>query len=99
MVKQTKVSGYGFVIRFLVTAWLAVLLLSCGVPSPAERPNILFIIVDDLRPELGCYGNEEIRTPHIDRFAQEALVFTRAYCQQAVCGASRPTFCCISWQG
>lgn len=57
--------------------------------APEERPNILFVIVDDLRPELGCYGNAEIKTPHIDRFAREAVVFTRAFCQAAACAPSR----------
>ncbi len=52
-------------------------------------PNILFIPVDDLRPEMGCYGNAYIRTPNMDRLAQEGVVFTRAYCQQAVCNPSR----------
>ena len=55
----------------------------------AERPNVLFIAIDDLRPELGCYGNESIRTPHLDAIAAEGTVFTRAYCQQAVCSPSR----------
>jgi iduronate 2-sulfatase len=51
--------------------------------------NVLFLAVDDLRPELGCYGNGLIRTPNLDRLAVRSLVFDRAYCQQAVCGASR----------
>ena len=55
----------------------------------AMRPNVLFIAIDDLRPELGCYGAEQIKTPNIDRFAEQALVFNRAYCQIPVCGASR----------
>lgn len=54
-----------------------------------SRPNILFIPVDDLRPELGCYGSTTIKTPNIDRIAKEGVVFTRAYCQQAVCNPSR----------
>ena len=45
--------------------------------------------MDDLRPELGCYGHRRVKSPHIDRLAAEGLVFTRAYCQQAVCGQSR----------
>ncbi len=63
-----------------------------GVPgSVAEthRPNILFIAVDDLRPELGCYGRDYIKSPNIDRLARAGLVFNRAYCQQAVCSPSR----------
>ena len=52
-------------------------------------PNILFIPVDDLRPELGAYGNKFIKTPNIDRLAEQGVIFTRAYCQQAVCNSSR----------
>lgn len=53
------------------------------------QPNILFIPVDDLRPELGAYGDEFIKTPNIDRLAKAGVTFTRAYCQQAVCNPSR----------
>jgi iduronate 2-sulfatase len=53
------------------------------------KPNILFIAIDDLRPELGCYGNEQILSPNIDKLASEGLVFNRTYCQQAICMASR----------
>ena len=52
-------------------------------------PNILFIPVDDLRPELGCYGNTIVKTPNIDALAKNGMVFNRAYCQQAVCNPSR----------
>ena len=54
----------------------------------AEQPNVLFIAVDDLRPELATYG-AEVRTPNLDRLAASGIRFDRAYCQQAVCGASR----------
>ncbi|MEI7676620.1 MAG: sulfatase [Bacteroidales bacterium] len=53
------------------------------------RPNVLFIVVDDLRPELGCYGVSHVKTPNIDRLAKSGVVFTRAYCQQALSGATR----------
>ena len=52
-------------------------------------PNVLFLVSDDLRPELGCYGNSFVKSPNIDRLAQRGVVFTRAYCQQAVCSPSR----------
>ncbi len=89
MRKNKWVLGSCFFIKLAAAAGLTFVLLSCGGSSAVERPNILFIIVDDLRPELGCYGNAEIKTPHIDRFAQEAFVFTRAYCQAAACAPSR----------
>lgn len=53
------------------------------------RPNILFIPIDDLRPEMGCYGNSIIKTPNMDKLAANGVVFNRAYCQQAVCNPSR----------
>jgi arylsulfatase A-like enzyme len=54
-----------------------------------SKPNILFIAVDDLKPELGCYGNKLIKTPNIDRLAKMGTVFLNNYCQQAVCGPTR----------
>lgn len=51
--------------------------------------NVLFIAVDDLRPELGCYGKQQIVSPNIDSFAKEAIVFNNAYCSQASCTESR----------
>ncbi len=57
-------------------------------PPRGPRPNVLFIAVDDLRPELGCFGTRAL-TPQIDRLAATGLQFDRAYCNQAVCGASR----------
>ena len=53
------------------------------------RPNVLLIIVDDFRPELGCYGVNEIISPNIDRLAEKGLVFNNAYCSQALCNPSR----------
>ena len=56
--------------------------------NSALRPNLLFLAVDDLRPELGAYGSK-FKTPNMDRLASRGTLFERAYCQQAVCGASR----------
>ncbi len=66
-------------------------LVSCGQNKPAkqEKPNILFIAVDDLKPVLGCYGDSIIKTPNIDRLAAMGTVFQSNYCQQAVCGPTR----------
>lgn len=67
-----------------------ILFLCCLALNAAEKPNILFIISDDLSAEsLSCYGNEHCRTPHIDSLAQRGMKFTRAYCQYPVCGPSR----------
>lgn len=55
----------------------------------AARRNVLFIAVDDLRPTLGCYGDEVAVTPHLDALAERGTTFLRAYCQQSVCNASR----------
>jgi iduronate 2-sulfatase len=57
--------------------------------AQTNRPNVLFIVVDDLRPELGCYGRDYIKSPNIDRLARAGMVFDRAYCQQAVCSPTR----------
>ncbi len=54
-----------------------------------KHPNILFIAVDDLRPELGCYGSEVALSPNIDKLAESGTLFENAYCQVPVCGASR----------
>ncbi|MEN8250042.1 MAG: sulfatase [Bacteroidota bacterium] len=54
-----------------------------------QHPNILFISIDDLRPDLGVYGNEDIITPNIDKFASEGVTFLRTYSQAAVCAPSR----------
>ncbi|WP_299676587.1 sulfatase [uncultured Tenacibaculum sp.] len=53
------------------------------------KPNIVFIAVDDLRPELGCYDSDIAITPNIDKLASTGLTFNKAYCQEAICSPSR----------
>ncbi len=63
---------------------------SLSIRAQAKKhPNILFIAVDDLRPQLGCYGHPKMQTPNMDKLAAKGTLFERAYCQVAVCGASR----------
>ena len=61
-------------------------------PSEAQtqnHKNVLFLAVDDLRPELGCFGYDFIKSPNIDMLASRSMKFERAYCQVAVCSPSR----------
>lgn len=68
---------------------LSLALIDASQAFGQAKPNILFIAIDDLRPELGCYGSPIAKSPHIDRLAAEGLKFNRAYCQQAICSPSR----------
>eukprot|EP01046_Picozoa_sp_COSAG06_P011748 COSAG06_NODE_675_length_13163_cov_8.046387_5_plen_481_part_00 len=62
-------------------------------PAPKGAKNVLFLISDDLRPEmLEAYGQQQMITPHFDKLAKESLVLNRAYCQQAICGPTRNSF-------
>jgi len=60
-----------------------------GSATAAERKNVLFIAIDDLRPDIGAYNFSLAHTPNIDKLAKEGLTFKRAYAQQAYCGPSR----------
>lgn len=73
-------------------AFTASLLAPCAARAAADPLNVLFITVDDLRPQLGCYGDRMVKTPHIDRLAARGVVFERAYCQMALCSPSRTSF-------
>ncbi|MCD6347939.1 MAG: sulfatase [Bacteroidales bacterium] len=72
--------------------WSLALILFSLAPSctnEQKHPNILFIAVDDLRPELGCYGADYIHSPNIDKLASEGYLFTNHYVSVPTCGASR----------
>lgn len=72
--------------RIILTS--LVLLLAAPAPA-ATQPNVLLILVDDLKPLAGTYGDALAKTPAIDRLAARGVRFDRAYCNQAVCGPSR----------
>ncbi|MBI1311312.1 sulfatase-like hydrolase/transferase [bacterium] len=73
-----------------VRLWLAVFLLLAVSPSiAAERPNVLLLCIDDLRPELNCFGKDYIHSPNIDALAARGRAFQRHYVQAPTCGASR----------
>jgi iduronate 2-sulfatase len=69
---------------------IAALIFSTAATAQ-ERPNVLLLCIDDLRPELGCYGKDYIVSPHIDSLAARGTAFTRHYVQAPTCGASRFT--------
>ena len=77
----------------VVFVWAAQVWPACCVPVSAEevrsKKNVLFIAVDDLRAQLGCYGDGEIVSPNIDRLASQGVLFKSAYCNVPRCGASR----------
>jgi len=86
-VKHFLTLVYKIVMKALFSIFLSFVILHS---SFAATPlNVLFIAADDLRNDLGCYGHAEVKTPHLDRLAKRALVFNKAYCQQAVCNPSR----------
>eukprot|EP00035_Acanthoeca_spectabilis_P013240 m.243633 g.243633 ORF g.243633 m.243633 type:complete len:530 (-) comp15837_c0_seq6:807-2396(-) len=72
-------------------------IIACGASARAgtstpTRHNILMIVVDDLRPQIGAYGESYMRTPNMDKLASEGIIFTRAYVQQSICGPTRNSF-------
>lgn len=75
--------------KILSIGFGVLLSLSTLLTEASEKTNVLLFFIDDLRPELGCYGKAYIKSPNIDALASEGILFERAYCQQAICAPSR----------
>lgn len=73
-------------IRFSITACV---LAGCLSLAGAETPNVLWIYVDDMSDWMGCYGDDTVATPHIDRLAKKGVKFERAYMPSPVCSSTR----------
>ncbi|MGB7343957.1 MAG: sulfatase [Pirellulaceae bacterium] len=76
-------------IRFIL---LCCFLFSESLANADERPNVVWIIADDLGPELGCYGYPDVQTPNLDRLAAGGTRFTNAFSTAPVCSSSRTAF-------
>ncbi|HIE99947.1 MAG: sulfatase [Fuerstiella sp.] len=83
-------------IRFDCRLLLLIGIVAASIGGPiavaTDRPNVLFLICDDLNCDLGCYGHPLVKTPNIDRLAAKGVRFEHAYCQYPLCGPSRASF-------
>jgi arylsulfatase A-like enzyme len=68
---------------------VSVALPSVAVAAPVSRPNILWILAEDICPDIACYGTKAVKTPNLDRLAAEGVLFKHAYSTAPVCSASR----------
>lgn len=87
--RQILAGGLAAGVHTLLSPALSRMGFSVCTDKKKKRPNVLFIAIDDLRPQLGCYGTPFMVTPNIDTLAGKGTLFLRTYCQQAVCNPSR----------
>jgi iduronate 2-sulfatase len=86
--RQKNFAAFTLAVFAALSTASALSLVALAAPTN-DRLNVLFIAVDDLKPALGCYGDQAARSPNIDRLAAEGVRFSSAYVQQSVCAASR----------
>lgn len=89
MIKKWHLSLYSLLISF------PTLVLSAENTSknePAERPNIVWLIAEDLSPDFGCYGNSLVKTPNINKLSERGIIFENAFASCPVCSPSRSAF-------
>lgn len=77
--------------KLIVAGYAMLLLLSGTIASAAERPNILWLTSEDNSPYLGCYGDEQAKTPNLDRLAAEGVRYRHAFANAPVCSTARTT--------
>uniref|UniRef100_A0A1X7TB52 Sulfatase N-terminal domain-containing protein n=1 Tax=Amphimedon queenslandica TaxID=400682 RepID=A0A1X7TB52_AMPQE len=87
--KLYKILGQAGLRKVLLQIMLHKNSLTFILATNAQKKNVLFFAVDDLRPELNAYGFDFIKSPNIDTLASKSMLFERAYCQIAVCSPSR----------
>ena len=87
MLKMNSISKKLFIL--ILCSFSTISVFSENPQKPADIPNILFIAVDDLKPWVTAYGDKHAKTPGMDKLAKGGIVFKNAYCQQAICAASR----------
>lgn len=75
--------------KLIALAGCMVWVMAAASPAAATRPNVLFISIDDLNMDVGCYGKPQMKTPNMDRLASQGVKFDLAYCQYPLCNPSR----------
>ncbi len=75
--------------RFALACCAIAFAITAPIAHAAQRPNIVWFVIDDMSANFSCYGEQTIETPHVDRLAKEGLRFTRAYATAPICSAFR----------
>jgi iduronate 2-sulfatase len=78
--------------RLFIVLFLSVISYGSVALAAEDRPNVLFLICDDLNCDLACYGHPQVESPNIDRLAERGVRFEQAHCQYPLCGPSRASF-------